>query len=186
MVVVAASISSTSLFSPYALTRPKTHNPQPRPLRNPSTLPPRIDNGETQLHPTLRQRSNIHPHSDTAPPHTLMQVRWVFSLFFSSLTSAHFELCMYPIHQGKNLPHVGEAIPTSNIFNLSPAKPIYGFGFWFVEEGHNWFVFGFWGVWCVGCDLGFGGGRFEILGCHGGHQRGVMVLWVDLGSWGHG
>ena len=28
----------------------------------------------------------------------------------------------------------------------------------------------------VGCDLGFGGGRSEILGCHGGHQRGVVVL----------
>ena len=32
--------------------------------------------------------------------------------------------------------------------------------------------------------MGFGGGRSEILGCHGGHQRGVVVLWVDLGSWG--
>ena len=38
----------------------------------------------------------------------------------------------------------------------------------------------------VGCDLGFGGGRSEILGCHGGHQHGVVVLWVDLGSWRHG
>ena len=32
--------------------------------------------------------------------------------------------------------------------------------------------------------MGFGGGRFEILGCHGGHQRGVVMLWVDLASWG--
>ena len=31
--------------------------------------------------------------------------------------------------------------------------------------------------------MGFGGGWSEILGCHGGHQRGVVVLWVDLGSW---
>ena len=38
----------------------------------------------------------------------------------------------------------------------------------------------------VGCYLGFSGGRFEILGCHGGHQRGVVVLWVDLGSWRRG
>ena len=38
----------------------------------------------------------------------------------------------------------------------------------------------------VGYDLGFGGGRSEILGSHGGHQRGVVVLWVDLGSWGRG
>ena len=32
--------------------------------------------------------------------------------------------------------------------------------------------------------MGFGGGRFEILGCHDEHQRGVVVLWVDLGLWG--
>ena len=34
-------------------------------------------------------------------------------------------------------------------------------------------------------DGGFGSfdGRFEILGCHDEHQRGVVVLWVDLGSW---
>ena len=197
MDVVAASISSTSLFSPYALARPKTHNPQPhklfnsnskrkQPLRNPLAPPPRTDDREMQLHPTPRRRFDIHPHSNAAPPHTLTLVRWVFSLFFSSLTFAHFELCMYPIHQGKNLPHAGKAIPTSNVFDLLWVKSIYGFGFWFVEEGHDWFRSGFWGAWRVGCDLGFGGGRFEILGCHGGHQRGVVVLWVDLGSWGCG
>ena len=32
--------------------------------------------------------------------------------------------------------------------------------------------------------MGFGGGQSEILGCHDGYQCGVMVLWVDLGSWG--
>ena len=58
MAAVAASISSTSLFSPYALTRPKTHNPQPyktsnsnsktiQPLRNPSAPPPHTNNRET-------------------------------------------------------------------------------------------------------------------------------------------
>ena len=154
MAAVVASISSTSLFSPDALARPKTLNPQPHKpsnsnskrkklLRNPSTPPPRTNDRETQLHPTLRQRSDIHPHSDTAPPYTPTLVRWVFSLFFSSLTFAHFELCMYPIYQGKNLPHAGEAIPTSNISDLSPAKPIYGFGIWFVEEEHDWFGSGF-------------------------------------------
>ena len=192
MVVVVASISSTSLFSPDTLARPKTHNPQShkpsnsnskrkQPLQNPSAPPPRTDDRETQLHPTLCPRFNVHPHSNAAPPQTLTPVWRVFSLFFSSLTSAHFKLCMYPIHQGKNLPHVGEAIPTSNVFDLLLAKPIYGFGFWFVEEGHDWFGFGFWGAWCVGCDLGFGGGRSEILGCHGGHQRGVRCCgwtWV--------
>ena len=33
--------------------------------------------------------------------------------------------------------------------------------------------------------MGFGGGRSEILGCHGEHQCGVVVLWVDLGLWGN-
>nr|POE64611.1 hypothetical protein CFP56_41035 [Quercus suber] len=36
-----------------------------------------------------------------------------------NLTSAHFELSMYPIHQGKTLPHAGEAHLTSNISDLS-------------------------------------------------------------------
>ena len=172
MAVVATSISSTTLFSPYTLTCPKTHNPQPhkpsnsnskrkQPLRNPSTPPPCIDDRSKLLHPTLHRRSDVHPHFDVAPPHTLMPLR-----------------C--------NSTPLSEAIPTSNIFNLSPVKPIYGFGFWFVEEEHDWFGSGFWGTWRVGCDLGFGGGQSKILGCHGGHQCGVVVLWVDLGSWRHG
>ena len=33
--------------------------------------------------------------------------------------------------------------------------------------------------------MGFGGGRSKILGCHSGYQRGIVVLWVDLGSWGN-
>ena len=143
-----------------------------------------------QLHPhapTIERRSST-PHfvEGLTSTHTPTPVRWVFSLFFSSLTSAHFELYIYPIHQGKNLTHTDEAIPTSNISNPSLAKPIYGFGFWFVEEEHDWFGSGFWGAWRVGCELGFGGGRSKILGGHGGHQHGVMVLWVDLGSWGRG
>ncbi|KAF3955871.1 hypothetical protein CMV_018959 [Castanea mollissima] len=36
-----------------------------------------------------------------------------------NLTSAYFELCMYPIHQGKTLPHAGEAHLTSNISDPS-------------------------------------------------------------------
>ena len=100
-----------------------------------------------QLHPhapTIERLSST-PHfvERLTSTHTPTPVRWVFSLFFSSLTFAHFELCMYPIYQGKNLPHAGEAIPTSNISDLSPAKPIYGFGIWFVEEEHDWFGSGF-------------------------------------------
>ena len=72
MVVVATSISSTSLFSPYTLVHPKTHNPQPhkpsnstsnskrkQPLRNPSAPPPRANDRSKLLHPTLRRRSDV-------------------------------------------------------------------------------------------------------------------------------
>ena len=71
MVVVAASISSTTLFSPYTLTCPKTHNPQPhkpsnsnskrkQPLRNPSLLP----------HAPTTDRSCSTPHSVEGPTST--------------------------------------------------------------------------------------------------------------------
>ena len=167
MVVVVASISSTSLFSPYTLVHPKTHNPQPhkpsnsnskrkQPLRNPSAPPPCANDRLKLLHPTLCRRSDVQPHSDAAPPHTPTSLRCSFT-------------------------PLSEAIPTSNIFDLSSVKPIYGFGFWFVEEEHDWFGYGFWGAWHVGCDLGFGGGWSEILGCHGGHQRGSWCcgwIWV--------
>ena len=73
MVVVAASISWTSLFSPYTLVHPKTHNPQPHKpsnskrkqlLRNPLAPPPRTNDKSKLLHPTLRWRSDVHPHFD--------------------------------------------------------------------------------------------------------------------------
>ena len=113
MVVVAASISSTSLFSPYTLVHPKTHNPQPHKpsnskrkqlLRNPLAPPPRTNDKSKLLHPTLRRRSDVHPHSDATPPHNPMPL------------------------QCSSTP-LSKAIPTSNIFDLSPVKPIYGFGF---------------------------------------------------------
>ena len=85
MAAVATSISSTSLFSPYTLACPKTHNPQPhkpsnsnskrkQSLRNPSAPPPRTDDRSKLLHPTLHRRSDVHPHSDAAPPHTSTQL----------------------------------------------------------------------------------------------------------------
>ena len=135
-------------------------------------------------------------HRDVAPPHTSSKVRrpptlWRYSGEFSPFSSllspspTSSFACTQSTKE-KNLPHAGEAIPTSNISDPSSPKPIYGFGFWFVEEEHDRFGSRFWGAWRVGYDLGFGGGRSEFLGCHGGHQRGVVVLWVDLGSWGRG
>ena len=77
MAAVATSISSMGLFSPYTLACPKTHNPQPhkpsnsnskrkQSLRNPSAPPPRTDDRSKLLHPTLRRRSDVHPHSDAS------------------------------------------------------------------------------------------------------------------------
>ena len=115
MAAVAASISSTSLFAPYTFACPKTHNPQPhkpsnsnskrkQPLRNPSAPPQCANDRLKLLHPTLCRRSDVQPHSDAAPPHTPTSLRCSFT-------------------------PLSEAIPTSNIFDLSSVKPIYGFGF---------------------------------------------------------
>ena len=81
---------------------------------------------ETQLHPTLQRQSEIHPHSDEQCcrfPLRASEFSPFSSLLSLNLTSAHFELYMYPIHQGKTLPHANEAIPASNISNPSPVKP---------------------------------------------------------------
>ena len=86
-----------------------------------------------QLHPTHQREGNRAPsHAPTSVrgPPTLWRVaspfsplhQCVFSIFFSSLTQPHlayFKLCMYPIHQGKTLPHADEAHLTSNISDLS-------------------------------------------------------------------
>nr|POE92657.1 hypothetical protein CFP56_35200 [Quercus suber] len=77
---------------------------------------------ETGLHPTRQRRSEVHPHSEEQR-HRFPLHAGGFSPFSSllslNLTSAHFELCMYPIHQGKTLPHAGEAHLTSNISDPS-------------------------------------------------------------------
>ena len=80
-------------------------------VRNPSPLSstPCTNERETQLHPTRSRRSEV-PHTSTssaAVPDPL------------NLAIAHFELCMYPIHQGKTLPHAGETHLTSNISDSS-------------------------------------------------------------------
>uniref|UniRef100_A0A7N2MG25 Glycosyltransferase n=1 Tax=Quercus lobata TaxID=97700 RepID=A0A7N2MG25_QUELO len=78
MASVVASISSTSLFSPYTLARPKTHNPQPhkpsssnskrkQPLRNPLAPPPRTDDRSKLLHPTLLRRFQFKSIPDGLP-----------------------------------------------------------------------------------------------------------------------
>ena len=76
-------------------------------VRNSSPLSstPRTNEREAQLHPTRKRRSEV--------PHTPTSSAAVLDLL--NLTSAHFELYMYPIHQGKTLPHAGEAHLTSNI-----------------------------------------------------------------------
>ena len=80
-------------------------------VRNPSPLSstPRTNEREMQLHPTRRRRFEV-PHTPTssaAIPNPL------------NLTSTHFELYMYSIHQGKTLPHADETHLTFNISNPS-------------------------------------------------------------------
>ena len=95
MAAVVASISSTSLFSPNALARPKTLNPQPhkpsnsnskrkKPLRNPSTPPPRTNNRETHLHPhSVEGPTSTHTPTQLLP--TLRLQSGEFSPFSSLL-----------------------------------------------------------------------------------------------------
>ena len=69
MAAVAASISSMSLFSPYAFARPKTHNPQPHKPSNSNSKRKQLLRNPSAPPPTHRWQR------DTAPPHTLLKVR---------------------------------------------------------------------------------------------------------------
>ena len=83
---------------------------------------PHTNERETELHPTCWHQSEVHPHSDEQRRRFPLRAGG-FSPFSSllslNLTPAHFELCMYPIHQGKTHPHVDEAHLTSNISDPS-------------------------------------------------------------------
>ena len=171
MVAIAASISSTSLFFPtlsfsLKLTTLSFTSP-PIPI-------PRESNRYETLHSSPTHRRQI----EVAPPHTPSKVRRPPTLRRSS--TLHSDTILTQLH-----PTLRSHTHLQHLRSVT-GEAIYGFGFWFVEEEHDWFGSGFWGAWLVGCDLGFGGGRSEILGCHSGHQLGVVVLWVDLGSWRRG
>ena len=168
MVVVATSISSTSLFSPYTLAHPKTHNPQPhkpsnsnskrkQPLRNPSTPPLCTDDRSKLLHPTLRRRSDVHPHFDVAPPHTPMQ--------FHPTLRSH-----------THLQHLRSVAGEANLW------------VWVLICGGGAWLIWVWVLRSVTCRLRFGFWWWLIwdFGLSRWTSAWVVVLWVDLGSWHRG